>query len=128
MNAECVFALAPGVGCSRLGAELVLLDPTGQTLRGINAEGARVLSLLDGRRTLAEVSALCGGAREVSEFLQTLLDRGLVSTAASAVTPAAPAIAGVLPAPAAIVWEQRFVGLQATSDQCMKDPPPGFCP
>lgn len=125
LNATLI--LAPGVGCSRLGDELVLLDQTGQMLRGVNAQGAYVLALLDGARTVAQVAGLVGDEAQVASFLQGLLSRGLVTQAFGEVKPAAPVVPAALLTAPAIVWEQRFVGLQALSDPCRQMPPPGYC-
>lgn len=85
-----VFAPAPGVEAARFSGEKVVLDPAGRMLRGLNATGARVWELLDGRRTVLEVAhALAAESgvnptralSDVSAFLQHLLDRRLIAPA-----------------------------------------------
>jgi len=67
--------------------EAVLLDLEGRLIMGLNAVGSFVWGLLDGKRTLAEVAEAVadhfhvGGERaaaDVTRFLSTLRDRGLV--------------------------------------------------
>ena len=45
-----------GAEASRFGADYVLLDATGKTLRGLNATAARVWELIDGSRTVFEIA------------------------------------------------------------------------
>lgn len=121
------YVLANGVGCSRLGNEVVLLDQTGQMLRGVNAEGGRVLSLLNGRRSVEEICTASSAGAETHAFIAELHARGLLMEALDAVAPALPEVPLAQAGAPALLWEQRFVGLQALSDPCSQNPPPGFC-
>lgn len=125
MTAADVLVLAEGVGCCKLGPEYVLLDASGELLRGINADGGRVLALLDGKLSVGEISSALGA--DVSAFIAQLCERGLVVRATASVTPAVAAAAMSAVVAPELLWEQRFVGLQALSDPCNQNPPPGFC-
>jgi hypothetical protein len=87
LNPETVARHHPAVQWSRLGDELVLLDPSGRMLRGLNGTGARVWELIDSARTarsIAEVVAVeYRSPRErvladVLAFLSKLADTSLV--------------------------------------------------
>ena len=82
-----VVARRQGAEGARLGAEYVLLDPEGRTLRGLNPTGARIWELLDGTRTLGDVVLKLASehegadeariAEDVLRFAELLLSRGL---------------------------------------------------
>lgn len=130
VNPDSSLILAHGVGFSLLGSEGVLLDQTGQLLRGVNVQGAYVLSQLNGRCTVAAIGAATGDAQAVSDFIAGLYACGLLIESKLEVSPTAVCVPDLPcpPAAPAVVWEQRFVGLQLISDPCLKDPPPGLCP
>lgn len=48
---------SPGAEGLSVGADFVLLDGKGEMLRGLNATGAAVWELIDGRRPLEEIAA-----------------------------------------------------------------------
>jgi pyrroloquinoline quinone biosynthesis protein D len=88
---EQVFRPAPGVETAHFGGEVVVLDATGRMLRGLNATGALVWKLLDGKRsvlelarTLAETQAIdeAQALRDVRSFLTQLAAKNLVSAEA----------------------------------------------
>jgi hypothetical protein len=67
--------------------EVVILDQDGGLILGLNGTGARVWSLLDGARPLADIAAELAAVHElprgqiepdVLAFARQLLDRGLV--------------------------------------------------
>ena len=83
-----IYRHAPGIEAATLSGEQVILDPQGRKLRGLNATGARVWALLDGRRTAREVAqALAKEAgvyvaralADVLAFLSELEERKLIS-------------------------------------------------
>jgi pyrroloquinoline quinone biosynthesis protein D len=45
-----------GAQASRLGRDFVLLDAAGRMLRGLNATGARIWELMDGRRSVKDIA------------------------------------------------------------------------
>lgn len=49
---------APGTEATHLGADYILLDPSGTKLRGLNRTGARVWELADGARSVAEIARM----------------------------------------------------------------------
>ncbi len=79
---------AAGVEASRVGGELVVLDPEGRTLRGLNATAARAWELVDGHRTAEQIASTVGaefgaGAdarvlEDVLAFFQVMAARGLL--------------------------------------------------
>ncbi len=78
----------PGVEATTLGRELVLLDASGRTLRGLNGTGAFIWEALDGQKTLEEVArALAEQYQqapdrvqpEVEAFVLDLLQKGLLT-------------------------------------------------
>jgi len=63
----------------REGGAVLLVGPE-RALR-LDESAARVVALLDGRRTLAELAAALGApADELTAFLEALRQRGLLST------------------------------------------------
>ncbi|MBI3182901.1 MAG: PqqD family protein [Myxococcales bacterium] len=82
-----VFRRQAGSETSRFGDECVVLDESGRTLRGLNAAGARVWELLDGRRSAGEIARSISrefavpveaALADVGTFLLVLEDRALV--------------------------------------------------
>ncbi|MEK6606147.1 MAG: PqqD family protein [Myxococcota bacterium] len=70
-----------------VGGELIVLDARGSKLRGLNATGGRVWSLMDGRLRVAEIArAIAAATRapedvvllDVIQFLSRLHALGLV--------------------------------------------------
>ena len=61
----------PEVHWEQLGNALVILDGSGQTLRGLNRTGARVWELIDGKRSLESIAAQL--ASETQQPLETVL-------------------------------------------------------
>lgn len=55
-----------------IDGEAVVLDIPGKTLRGLNPVGSRIWELIDGTRTLGEITRLVAGdyARSEAEVLQ----------------------------------------------------------
>ena len=87
LSPHSVPSALPGAEGSRLGADFVILDGAGRTLRGLNATGARVWELIDGRRSVEEIArevALEFSApeepvlRDVLAFLELLRTKGLI--------------------------------------------------
>lgn len=87
MSPATVCARRPGTETTRLGTDFVVLDAQGQTLRGLNATGARVFELIDGRAPASGIAAQIAAEFAVSAeraltdvlaFLQLLTARGLV--------------------------------------------------
>lgn len=78
---------ARGAEASTFGADFVLLDPSGDMLRGLNPSGRRVWELIDGVRTASEIARLLAAEwaidlsraeSDVARFLDALSARGLV--------------------------------------------------
>lgn len=87
MTLDSIPSVMPGCESSSLSGEAVLLDPTGHVLRGLNATGSRVWSLIDGKRSVAVIVAMVAQEfdapaadveRDVVEFLKHLLDCRLI--------------------------------------------------
>lgn len=87
VEAASVWTRAPGIAASKLGDELVVLDSEGRMLRGLNLTGQRVFELVDGRRSVEEISeALAQETGEASArvlpdvvaFVRALADRRLL--------------------------------------------------
>jgi pyrroloquinoline quinone biosynthesis protein D len=87
LNPEAIPALSEGASFSRVGADYVLLDPAGTHLRGLNATGARVWELVDGRRSVQEIAQALASAwslpaeqalADVRAFLAALAAKGLI--------------------------------------------------
>lgn len=55
-SADSVFRRSYGTEGTRFGNDFVVLDQGGKILSGFNASGAVVWALLDGRRTVADIS------------------------------------------------------------------------
>lgn len=86
---ETVARRHPEVQWSRLGDELVLLDPCGRTLRGLNGTGARVWELIDATRTAQSIAEVVAGEfrsplervlTDVLTFLTRLAETSLIET------------------------------------------------
>ena len=76
-----------GAESSRLGRELVILDPAGQMLRALNASGARIWELVDGQRTVQQIADALAAElhgepdrvlRDVATLLEALASRELI--------------------------------------------------
>jgi pyrroloquinoline quinone biosynthesis protein D len=85
--AHAVPERARGAEGLRVGGDFVVLDGQGQMLRGLNATGAAVWELVDGRRALgeiaAEISRRCAAPEarvieDVLAFARALATRGLI--------------------------------------------------
>src|SRR5689334_1858460 len=70
-----------------VGADFVLLDAQGQVLRGLNATGAAVWELIDGRRPLVEIAGEVARRyaepeprvlEDVLAFARVLAEKGLI--------------------------------------------------
>src|SRR5262245_42582040 len=57
VSATLVPARSPGAEGMSVGGDFVLVDGRGDMLRGLNATGAAVWELIDGRRPLVEIAA-----------------------------------------------------------------------
>jgi pyrroloquinoline quinone biosynthesis protein D len=88
LRPEQIPSHATDAEAAQVGDELVLLDPAGSTLRGLNETGARVWELVDGTRAIraiaetiaAEYSAPVDEVlADVMTFLSQLADRALVT-------------------------------------------------
>jgi pyrroloquinoline quinone biosynthesis protein D len=82
MDGRSVPKRRPGVALEAVGEQAVMLDGEGTTVRGLNASAAQVWELIDGRRTVAEITAALhddAAEAEVLEFLEALAARGLVT-------------------------------------------------
>lgn len=99
MNGQSVVARKAGAESTRLGADFVVLDPQGRTLRGLNGTGARVFELSDGQRTVAGIAAEISrefritaerALQDVLQFVELLCARGLLEERA-----ASPSLSGV---------------------------------
>ena len=64
-------ARVAGTDGARSGADFVVLDAPGKTVRGLNATGARVFSLCDGQRSAAQIASAI--AAEFDADLQRVL-------------------------------------------------------
>jgi pyrroloquinoline quinone biosynthesis protein D len=63
-DAHDVFRKTPGTEATQLGDDLVVLEPGGKVIRGLNATAAKIWYLTDGKRSLSEISVSL--AREFS--------------------------------------------------------------
>lgn len=88
LTADVVLTKVNGVSSSRLGEELVLLDASGEMLRGLNATGGRVFELIDGRASLSVIAERVAAEfrapkdavlKDVIGFADALCARKLVS-------------------------------------------------
>jgi pyrroloquinoline quinone biosynthesis protein D len=82
-----VWARRPATVWRRIGDEAVILDPEGGVVRGINLTAHAIWELLDGKRSLAEISRSFAAtfaipqdraAADVSRFVETLAQAALV--------------------------------------------------
>lgn len=91
MSSELSAAARPrkarGMAWQRIDGETVLLNVDGRELMGVNATGARIWELVDGKRTVGELAKTIAAeftvppdtaARDVHAFLAELLDRGVI--------------------------------------------------
>lgn len=85
----------PAAQWHQLGDELVLLDPQGRTLRGLNGTGARVWDLIDSTRTATGIAesiaaeygrCFDGVLSDVLAFLTKLDESSLIQVAGGADT------------------------------------------
>jgi archaellum component FlaC len=83
-----IVAKAPTTAWRIIEGEAVILSMETKVLRGLNPVGSRVWELIDGRRSVEEIThviveefevSLQEATRDVREFVQTLLDKGLVT-------------------------------------------------
>jgi hypothetical protein len=75
----------PGVDLEVVGENAVMIDAQGTVARGLNATAAKVWSLIDDRRTVAEIAAALSATADrarveadVLAFLRQLEQRQLV--------------------------------------------------
>ena len=71
LRPESVVRKRSGAEATRLGRDCVVLDPTGEMLRGLNGTAARVWDLTDGSKSIADISNAI--AREYSAPVQRVL-------------------------------------------------------
>lgn len=92
-TAQSIPTLAPGIEASRFGADYVVLDQAGRTLRGLNPTAARVWELIDGHRPAEQIAGKIAVEfkssaekvlADVLSFLEVLRDRDLVQLQAGA--------------------------------------------
>lgn len=83
-----ILAKAPTTAWRIIEGEAVILSLETKVLRGLNPVGSRVWELIDGRRSVEEIThviveefevSLQEVTRDVREFVQALLDKGLVT-------------------------------------------------
>jgi hypothetical protein len=83
-----IVAKSPKTAWQIIEGEAVLLSMDTKVLRGLNPVGSRIWELIDGQRSLEEITGMIvqefevapGVAlQDVRAFVQELLDRGLVS-------------------------------------------------
>lgn len=99
----------------RDGEALLLVGPE-RALR-LNESAARVVALLDGRRTLAELAAALGAPpADLTSFLEALRQRGLVADASTAAAATTPALAPVAAPSRDSVNQQSRPGQQGQHD------------
>lgn len=136
LSGDSVLRPAGGVLAHWLADELIVLSADGRLLRGLNAAAGQLYLRVDGRSSLFQladaIAAAAGAEKElvradVVRVATALRTHGLLT-----------AVEGMPPTPArpppltawtepAIVWEQRFVGLQTLSD-CRPPTQNGNCP
>ena len=82
-----ILAKAPTTAWRIIEGEAVILSLESKVLRGLNPVGSRVWELIDGRRNVEEIVGVIvsefdvsreAAARDVTGFVQELLDKGLV--------------------------------------------------
>jgi pyrroloquinoline quinone biosynthesis protein D len=90
--ADSVLKKVVGADGSRFGADFVVLDPSGRTLRGLNTTAARVWALLDGQRSVREIAETIAAdfkvqpervLDDVIAFVSALSDKCLVEATGS---------------------------------------------
>ncbi len=83
-----IVAKSPKTAWQIIEGEAVLLSMDTKVLRGLNPVGSRIWELIDGQRSLEEITGVIvqefevapGVAmQDVQAFIQSLLDRGLVT-------------------------------------------------
>jgi len=83
-----IVATAPPTAWRIIEGEAVILSMETKVLRGLNPVGSRVWELIDGRRSVEEITGLIvqefdvtpeDGAKDVRGFVKELLERGLVT-------------------------------------------------
>jgi len=84
---ESVVRRKSGAEATRLGRDCLVLDPTGQMLRGLNGTAARVWELSDGSKSIADISNAIAQEYfapvqrvlpDVTSFVEQLLAKGLL--------------------------------------------------
>jgi hypothetical protein len=82
-----IYERRPGVEAGRLGDEVIVLDPSGTMLRGLNRSAGRVLELVDGARDASAIALQIArefdvsanqAEQDVSAFLEALAVRQLI--------------------------------------------------
>ena len=83
-----ILAKSPKTAWRIIEGEAVILSMESKVLRGLNPVGSRIWELIDGQRSLEEITGTivlefdvtpADAARDVRTFIQELLDRGLVT-------------------------------------------------
>jgi hypothetical protein len=83
-----IVAKSPKTAWQIIEGEAVLLSMDTKVLRGLNPVGSRIWELIDGQRSLEEITGVIVqefevapgvAVRDVQAFIQSLLDRGLVT-------------------------------------------------
>ena len=83
-----IVAKSPKTAWQVIEGEAVLLSMDTKVLRGLNPVGSRIWELIDGQRSLEEITGVIVqefevapgvAVQDVQAFIQTLLDRGLVT-------------------------------------------------
>jgi hypothetical protein len=83
-----ILAKSPKTAWRIIEGEAVILSMESKVLRGLNPVGSRIWELIDGRRSLEEITGTivqefdvtpAAAAQDVRTFIQELLDRGLVN-------------------------------------------------
>ncbi len=88
LSPSTVPARSSGSDGARLGADFVLLDPSGKTLRGLNPSAARVWELIDGALSAQQIAGQIAtefvvpeprALEDVLSFLEVLSQKQLVN-------------------------------------------------
>lgn len=83
-----ILAKSPKTAWRIIEGEAVILSMESKVLRGLNPVGSRIWELIDGQRSLEEITGTivlefdvtpADAAQDVRAFIQELLDRGLVT-------------------------------------------------
>ena len=83
-----ILAKSPKTAWRIIEGEAVILSMDTKVLRGLNPVGSRIWELIDGQRSLEEITETivlefdvppADAAQDVRAFIQELLDRGLVT-------------------------------------------------